>query len=131
MDLIRVEQAGSQEFRISVRTHQISADNVIDEGGDDRGPRPTELLVGSLGACIGMAIARYCQTIDQDTDSISIYLTYDLKDRPRRIANIVADIELPADFPESRKSALKGIITSCPIHNTLLLPPEIDIEIGV
>ena len=63
MDLIRVQQDGTQQFSIHVRQHEVGSDMSVDDGGQDAGPSPTELLVGAFGACLGMAVARYCQTI--------------------------------------------------------------------
>jgi len=129
MDLIRVEQKEKQEFVIKIRDHEIISDMVVADGGQDHGPRAVELLVGSLGACIGKTIAHYCENIGCDSKGIGVYLTYELTDKPKQISNIVADIELPKDFPENRKRAIKKIIHMCPVHNTLMHAPKIDMEI--
>jgi uncharacterized OsmC-like protein len=129
MDLITIEQQGSQKFQVSIRQHQIHSDMSPHDGGEDQGPSPTELLVGALGACLGMALARYCQTIDCPSGDIELYLTYQLADKPKRIESIVVDLELPKGFPSERLSAVHRIVHSCPVHNTLTQSPEIDLEI--
>jgi uncharacterized OsmC-like protein len=130
MDLITVAQKGQQEFAIQVRTHAVTSDMAVSEGGQDRGPHPVELLVGALGACIGKTIARYCQTIQCPAEGIVLYLTYQFADSPRRVKNIVIDLELPEGFPAERKEAIRNIAHSCPVHNTLKNPPEIDLEVS-
>ena len=129
MDLITVQQEGAQEFAISVRQHQLRSDMSLDDGGLDAGPSPTELLVCALGACLGMTVARYCQTIECPAGDIELYLTYQLADHPKRIESIVVDMELPDGFPPERLSAVRRVVNSCPVHNTLMNSPEIDLEI--
>ena len=129
MDLVSVEQLSIQKFEVTVRGHKVISDMPSEEGGSNDGPRPTELLVGAFGACIGMAVSRYCQTIKFEGE-ISVYLTYQLADKPKRISNIVIDLELPDDFPENRISAIQKVIDACPVHGTLTNPPQIDVEIG-
>jgi uncharacterized OsmC-like protein len=129
MDLISIEQQKRQTFQIQVRKHRLLVDMPPEEGGSDDGPRPTELFVASFGVCVGMALARYCETIGCGQD-IEIYLTYQLADKPRRVEAIVVDVELPEGFPENRRSAVDKVIRSCPVHNTLVQPPRIDIEIA-
>jgi len=131
MDLITVQQEGAQEFAISVRKHELRSDMSLDDGGQDAGPSPTELLVCALGACLGMAVARYCQTIECPAGNIELYLTYQLADRPKRIESIVVDMELPEGFPPERLPAVQRVVNSCPVHGTLTHPPKIDLEIDL
>ena len=129
MDLVSVEQISKQKFAFTVRGHTVLSDMSPEDGGNNEGPSPSELLVGAFGVCIGMAVARYCQTIKFDGD-VSVYLTYQLADKPKRISNIVIDLELPDGFPENRISAIHKVIEACPVHGTLNNPPQIDVEIG-
>ena len=131
MDLIRVQQEGTQQFSLHVRQHEVGSDMSVDDGGQDAGPSPTELLVGAFGACLGMAVARYCQTIGCPSGEIELYLTYQLADRPKRIENIVVDMELPEGFPADRLAAVQKVVQSCPVHNTLMNAPKIDLEISL
>jgi uncharacterized OsmC-like protein len=129
MDLLAVEQVAEQKFVFKVRGHTVVSDMASNEGGNDEGPSPTELLVGAIGTCIGMAVARYCQTISCEGE-VSVYLTYQLADHPKRVSNIVIDLELPENFPTKRISAIQRVIEACPVHGTLMNPPQIDIEIS-
>lgn len=131
MDLITVQQKNTQEFSINVRQHEVRSDMSVNDGGQDAAASPTELLVGAFGACLGMAVARYCQTIGCPSGNIELYLTYQLADSPKRIQNIVVDMELPEGFPPERLAAVRRVVRSCPVHNTLTNPPKIDLEIDI
>ena len=127
MDLIQASSAGGGCCAVRVRGHEISFGM---EDGADQGWQPVEGLVASLGACLGLAIARYCTTLGLSDAGLAVYLTYQMKDRPIRISSIVIDVELPDGFPENRKPALERILQLCPVQATLNDPPEIDIDFG-
>jgi len=130
MDLITVTQKENQEFVVKVRKHEVTSDMSVADGGQDHGPQPVELMVGALGACLGKAIARYCQTIGFTSEGIALYVAFQMADDPKRVSNITIDLELPEGFPEERKAAVRRIVNACPVHNTLRNPPEIDLEIS-
>ncbi len=127
MDLIHATSQGNLAFTLRVREHEIAFDM---EDGDDQGWRPAEGLVASLGACLGISIARYCRTLGMSASGLALYLTYQMADDPPRVSNVVIDVELPEGFPENRKPALHRLLKLCPVRATLQNPPEIDLDLG-
>jgi len=87
-----------------------------------------ELLAGSLGSCIAMMVQSYCQTHGYEGD-VGVSLTVELADKPKRIANLVIDLELPESVPEDKKEVIKRVAQRCPIHETLKNPPGLDIDV--
>ncbi len=130
MDLISIEHQEDGVFNINVRNHVITTElGTEDIEGKDRGPNPTELLVGSLGSCIAIMVNSYCKSHGYTDGKVGISMTYQLADKPKRIDSIVIDLEVPADVPESRMEAIKRVANLCPVHSTLENPPNVDIEI--
>ncbi len=131
MDLISIEQHHEDGvFAVKVRDHSITTE-LATEGmeGKDRGPNPTELLVGSLGSCIAIMVNSYCRNHGYTKGEVSVNMTYQLADKPKRIDSIVIDLEIPEDVPENRINAIKKVAGLCPVHSTLEHPPKIDVEI--
>lgn len=129
MDLISVEQEQGQKFKVMIKGHGFSCDLSEDDGGKGEAPSPTNVFVGALGACIGLAIQLYCSTHDLPSDGISVSLTYQFEEKPTRIGTITGDIELPEGFPEERRAAVMRVVKACPVHNTLVHPPTLDLDI--
>lgn len=129
MDLISVEQEEGSKFKVQVRHHRFTSDMSVQDGGKDEAPSPAYIVVGALGACIGMAIHRYCASHGFASEQISLDLTFQLDTDPMRIKNITIDINLPRDFPKERRRAILKVAEACPVHSTLRIPPEIDIEL--
>jgi uncharacterized OsmC-like protein len=128
MDLITVTSKAGLEFRIGVRGHEVACDMSEKEGGRDQGPSPVELLAGSLGACIAMMVQSYCRRHEYEGD-VGVNLTLELADKPKRIGRIVVDVEVPESVPEDKIEVIKRVAQRCPIHETLMSPPAIDIDV--
>lgn len=129
MSLISITRKAGLEFEIQVRAHHFSSDMSQEDGGEDLGPSPSELLVGSLGACITMMVQRYCDRHGYVDGEVTASLTYELADEPKRIGAVTIDLEIPKDVPDDKKQAIRRIAEACPIHGTLTNPPAIDLEI--
>jgi putative redox protein len=60
MTSVHVASAGGPFAQaITVRHHTVTSDEGREVGGEDRGPSPTELLLGALGACVAMTLTMY------------------------------------------------------------------------
>jgi uncharacterized OsmC-like protein len=127
MDLISVSRKEGKAFELRVRGHALTVDMSKEEGGSDKGLNPVELLAGSLGACIAIMVQTYCDR--HGYGDVSASLTLEIADDPKRVASIVIDLELPKDFPEDRKPAVKRLAELCPVHETLQHMPTVDLEI--
>jgi putative redox protein len=129
MDLITISRREGLAFDIRVRKHTVASDLSPADGGRDTGLAPVELLAGSLGACIGMMVQRYCDSCGHGDGEVAVSLTLELADQPKRIGAIVVDVELPDGVPESRRDAVRRVAEQCVIHETLRNPPRMDVEI--
>ncbi len=127
MDLISVSRKEGKAFELRVRGHALTVDMSKEEGGSDKGLNPVELLAGSLGACIAIMVQTYCDR--HGYGDVSASLTLEIADDPKRVGSIVIDLELPKDFPEDRKPAVKRLAELCPVHETLKHMPTVDLEI--
>ena len=54
---------GEEDFitRAEMREHHVVVDEPTDEGGSDKGARPTELLAASLGSCTAITLRMYAK----------------------------------------------------------------------
>lgn len=129
MDLMSITRREGKAFELRVREHSVIFDMSEEEGGSDLGMNPVEYLAGSLGACIAIMVQTYCDSHGYTDGDVSASLTLELADDPKRVGTIVIDLELPNDFPEDKKSAVKRVAELCPVHETLKQMPALDLEI--
>jgi uncharacterized OsmC-like protein len=128
MDLMTVTRRRGLEFNIHVRGHDVSTDMSVQDGGEDASFSPSELLAGSLGACIAMMVQGYCDRHGYTDGDVGVSLALEYADDPKRVGAIVVDVELPGDVPEDQWDVVRRIAERCTIHETFHHPPRVDIE---
>jgi uncharacterized OsmC-like protein len=126
---VEIQYRGAARFDVSSRAHQLISDQPSSNGGEDAGMTPPELLLASLGTCAGFYGAQYLRTRSLPTEPFSIKLTAEKLLHPARVGAIRLDVSAPALAPEHQTGLLRAM-KACLIHNTLLHPPEIAMELN-
>ncbi len=103
---------------ISIRDHQLVADESRSQGGDDEGPNPEELLAASLASCTAITIEMYAQRKGWDIGPVEIDVQYSPAERgcPTKFELV---LRLPAQLADDQVEQLRVIAAKCPIHRTL------------
>jgi putative redox protein len=60
----------------TARHHTWVADEPVQDGGTDEGPKPTEMLLASLGACVAMTARLYAQRKGWPLEAVEVVLDY-------------------------------------------------------
>ena len=127
---VTVEHLGAVQFEIKARQHTIACDQPPENGGYDKGMTPPELLLASLASCAGFYAAQYLRKFKLATQGTHVRLLADkVKEPVVRMDNFRIEIETPVDLPEQHRAGVERAVHHCLIHNTLLHPPKIAIEI--
>jgi uncharacterized OsmC-like protein len=91
---------------------------------------PPELLLASLGACAGYYAAEYLRKHKLATEGTKVRVSADNVKDPARMENFEIHVEVPAEMSEKNAAGLENAVHHCLIHNTLLHPPKIKLEIS-
>lgn len=127
---VTVEHLGAVQFEIKARQHTIPCDQPAENGGFDEGMTPPELLLASLGSCAAFYAAQYLRKFKLATQGTRVRVTADKLQDPARIDNFRIEIETPIELSEQHRAGVERAVHHCLIHNTLLHPPQIKIEIA-
>ena len=103
---------------VQVRDHQLTVDETLDQGGEDTGPDPQELLAVSLASCTAITIEMYAARKGWDIGHVEVAVEYTPAERgcPTKFELI---IRLPDDLPEEHAERLRVIAAKCPVHRVL------------
>ena len=126
---VLVEHLGDFQFDIKARQHTISCDQPLESGGYDEGMTPPELLLASLGSCAGFYAAQYLKKFSLATEGTQVRVTADKVKDPARLDNFLIAVNLPVALSDRHRVGIEQAIRHCLIHNTLLHPPKIVLEI--
>jgi uncharacterized OsmC-like protein len=121
--LISVTRCSGPVFDIRVGDHVVKCDL-----SGEQAASPAELLAGALGACVAMSVQDRCDRLGHVDGAVEVNLTMELADAPRRIARIIADVQLPRDVPREQVERIRRIAEHCVIHESLLNPIQLDID---
>jgi putative redox protein len=127
---VTVEHLGAVQFEIKARQHTIACDQPPENGGYDEGMTPPELLLASLASCAGFYAAQYLRKFKLATEGTHVRVVADkVKDPVPRLENFRIEIETPIDISNQHRAGMERAVHHCLIHNTLLQPPQISIDI--
>jgi putative redox protein len=103
---------------VKVRSHTITADEPRDEGGDDTGPSPQELLAASLASCVAITMEMYAKRKGWDVAGVTVDCEYAPAERghPTQFRLVM---KMPAHLSEEQVEKLSVITAKCPVHRTL------------
>ena len=129
MTNIEVRYVQGDRLTVAVRGHELTVDQPVGDGGEDLAPTPTELFVSGLAACVGFYAERYLRRHDLDPTGLVVDSDFDFsEDRPSRVSDIRISVTAPS-LPESRREPFARVIEHCTVHNSLVRPPTVAMEL--
>jgi uncharacterized OsmC-like protein len=124
---LSVVWVGGDRHRISVRNHHVLIDQPRCDGGDDAGPTPVELFIGSLASCVSHYARRGLGPLGPGP---AVHCSWTMSDTaPWRVATIEVDVQLPEGTSVARRAAVERAIAHCTVQNTLADPPAIRVAV--
>ena len=125
---VGVRYLGGDRLAITVRSHRITADQPLEDGGEDLAPTPTELFLASLAGCVGFYAERFLRRRNVSTEGLVVSCACQWAHEPLRVGEIELTVEAPGLAPDLQ-DAFERVIERCPIHNTLERPPQVRFRI--
>jgi len=126
---VLVEHLGAVQFEIRARGHVIASDQPIEAGGFDEGMTPPELMLASLGSCAGYYAAQYLRKHQLATEGTVVKVSAEKEKNPARMENFEIHVQVPVELDEKHKLGVEEAVHHCLIHNTLLHPPKIHLDV--
>ena len=110
-------------------------DEPADEGGNDLGPSPYELLTAALGACTAMTLQVYARRKGYPLHEVAVEVEHsrthaeDCKQCENPVAGLLEHVHrrivLHGPLDEVQRADLLRVAQKCPVHKTLQAAPEI------
>ena len=126
---VTVEHLGAVQFEVRARQHTLVSDQPGANGGFDEGMTPPELMLASLGSCVGYYAAQYLRKKGLASEGTHVRVTADKATGPARLENFNVEITLPVLVGDEHRNGVEEAAHRCLIHNTLLHSPKITIEL--
>ena len=126
---VKIKHLDHVKFSIQARSNTILCDQPAENGGEDSGMTPPELMLASLGSCAAFYAVQYLKARNLADTGVEVSVTAEKLLQPARLGNFRVHVVCPVALSEAHTEGLMRSVHHCLIHNTLLAPPEIAIEL--
>jgi putative redox protein len=92
---ISLQHTGGARFTAEARHHRVVLDQPAEDGATDQGMSPAELLLASLGGCVGQYVAQYLSTRKLPDQGLSIVVSAQPSARPLRLGAFQVEVVVP------------------------------------
>ena len=134
-EVIESENQGGFQTKILIRDHEIISDQPLGFNGQNKGPKPSELVLAALAACQETTYRIFAEDMGIHIGAISVQLrgTQDLRgfmaldgEVPAGFTNIVGQIFIQSDATEQDLELLRQRVDQhCPVLDDLQRPVEV------
>ncbi len=135
---ITAKSSTNFQVRIKAGRHEFIADEPLGIG-DDAGPDPYSLLLGSLAACTIMTVKMYARRKNWPLEDVELSLSTrkvhakdceDCESDPNARVDIIdRQISFKGDLTPDQIDRLTNIASKCPVHHTLTSETVIRTEV--
>jgi putative redox protein len=98
---------------LQVRAHELIADEPVDRGGGDLGPKPFGLLASALAACTAITLRMYAIRKGWELTSLEVDVRYDLSDD--NTASFARTVTVPSDLDDEQRERLAEVAERTPV----------------
>jgi len=90
---------------------------------------PPELMLASLGSCAAFYAVQYLKTRHLAESGVEVRVTAEKLKQPARLGKFNIHVTCPVALSQEHTEGLMRSVHACLIHNTLMSPPEVHIEL--
>jgi uncharacterized OsmC-like protein len=128
---VKVTHLDHLKFAIHSRSHSIVCDQPTGNGGEDSGMTPPELMLASLGSCAAFYAVQYLKARSLADAGVEVSITAEKLKQPARLGDFHIQVTCPVALTEEHTEGLLRSVHHCLIHQTLLSPPTVKIEMAI
>ena len=126
---VNVSHIGKTRFQIRARQHIIDSDQPVENGGDDAAMTPPEIFLASLGSCAAFYAAQFLSRRKLEDRGLEVSVEAEKLREPARLGNFVIKVQSPVSLTGDQSVAMERSVHHCLIHQTMLQPPQVALEI--
>ncbi|MGA8672830.1 MAG: OsmC family protein, partial [Terracidiphilus sp.] len=93
-------------FAIHSRSHSIICDQPAENGGEDSGMTPPELLLASLGSCAAFYAVQYLKTRNLAETGVNVSVEAEKLKSPSRLGNFQIHVDSPVYLTTEQREGL-------------------------
>jgi putative redox protein len=115
---------------ISIRGHQLIADEGTSNGGEDSGPTPHDFYDAALGACKALTVLWYARKKGIPVEDVQTVVDRDDSGERAGVYKLTARMKISGTLTDAQLAELLAVAKKCPVHKLMTtVTTEIDTEL--
>lgn len=98
--------------------------------GTDGAMSPFDLFLASIGTCMGFYALRFCQERNIPTEGLRLTLDPVRDEQGKRVLTLRIGLQLPGNFPDKYRDAIRRAVEHCSVKRHLLEPPAFELSLN-
>jgi putative redox protein len=127
---ITLQHTGGARFVAEARQHRVVVDQPAEDGATDKGMSPSELLLASLGSCIGQYVAQYLNLRGLPPEGLLIRVSAERSTRPLRLSGFRVEVVAPALNERQLRALEKTFAAAGLVHGALARENAVRVTAG-
>jgi putative redox protein len=120
---VNVTWQGKMRFETETPSgHTVTMDAAPEVGGENKGPRPTEMVLSAVGTCSAIDIVDILRKMRLNVEGFAMEVEGErAEDHPRRFTKVHMHYVLKGDLPEEkvRRAVRLSVEKYCSVSNSL------------
>jgi uncharacterized OsmC-like protein len=127
---LSVQHVDGLRFLATAEGRAIAADASLEDGGGGTALSAPQMFAAAVGACVLEFVVNSCRLREIEFERLSLEMTCEEMERPRRIGAVDAVIHMEPLPPDDVRRRLMGVARHATLINTLAKPPQVQIRFG-
>lgn len=118
-------------YKIEIKSpsgNVVIADEPLENGGQDSGFSPKELLASALAACTSATLRMYADRKGLALEEVQVAINLEYNSSENKTV-INRSIQFIGNLDDAQRSRLLAVANACPVHKILSNPIEINTRI--
>jgi putative redox protein len=88
---------------------------------------PYMIYLSTVGMCSAVYVRAFFNQRNFDLSQVTLDQEISYNDETKMVENIEILVNLPSDFPEKYKNAIKAVVDQCPVKKHFVNPPAVGV----
>ncbi|SEK28447.1 putative redox protein [Roseateles sp. YR242] len=116
---VQRDKTGPMRQTVSIRQHQLTADQSVAGGGEDAGPDAHELYDAALGACKALTVLWYANRKGLPVEDVLVQVDRDGSHEQQGLYKLKATLTLVGNLTAEDRERLLQVAAKCPVHKLM------------
>ncbi|UCU97492.1 OsmC family protein [Acidovorax radicis] len=104
---------------LQIRSHELTVDGSVAEGGADGGPDPHDLYDAALGACKALTVLWYARRKGLPVQDVHTVIERDASAERSGTYRLAARLQISGDLTDAQMTELEAVAHKCPVHKLM------------